>query len=149
MKPVLETLKTYVNLPSGSYDKHLCALMAEQLTRDLQALGMQVTAHEGKRFGPTLVAKWGSGPRQLMLMGHYDTVFPENISQPFQLWMSSAQQLRHCGYKGGLAIMVHALKEVLPQVAVPILWYVCLSDERVGTGKAGAYCENADNLRGR
>ena len=147
MKPVLETLKTYVNLPSGSYDKHLCARMAEQLTCDLQALGMQVTAHEGKRFGPTLVAKWGSGPRQLMLMGHYDTVFPENISQPFQL--VDEQRATGSGIvdmKGGLAIMVHALKEVLPQVDGTKFSVVCVlnADEEVGTGESrGHIVENA------
>lgn len=147
MKPVLETLKTYVNLPSGSYDKHLCARMAEQLTRDLQALGMQVTAHEGKRFGPTLVAKWGSGPRQLMLMGHYDTVFPENISQPFQLVNEQcATGSGIVDMKGGLAIMVHALKEVLPQVDSTKYSVVCVlnADEEVGTGESrGHIVENA------
>ncbi len=142
MKPILETLKTYVNLPSGSFDKALSTTLSEKISEDLSALGFEVTAHEGALHGPTLVAAWGQGARKLMLMGHYDTVFPENISQPFQL----VDDTRATGsgvtdMKGGIALMVHALKAVLPKVDAQAYSIVCVlnADEEVGSGESRGY----------
>ncbi len=142
MKPVLETLKTYVNLPSGSFDKSLSEQMAQQLVKDFGALGFAVTAHPGQLHGPTIVANWGKGSKQLMLMGHYDTVFPENISQPFTLQDDTkATGSGITDMKGGIAVMLHALKDVLPKVdaskfAVAI---VLNADEEVGSGESRGY----------
>lgn len=147
MKPVLETLKTYVNLPSGSFDKTLSARLSTKISEDLTALGFEVHAQEGVHHGPTLVARWGKGKKQLMLMGHYDTVFPQNLSQPFALVSDTrATGSGVTDMKGGIALMVHALKEVLPQVDAQAYSVVCVlnADEEVGSGESrGHILENA------
>lgn len=142
MDPLLETLRTYVNLPSGSFDKAPAGRLADAIAADLTALGMQVTAHPGQLHGPTLVARWGHGPRQLMLMGHYDTVFPEAISQPFR--MVDGAKATGSGItdmKGGIALMVHALRRALPQVDPAAHAVVCVlnADEEVGSGESQAH----------
>lgn len=142
MKPVLETLKTYVDLPSGSFDKEAAAKLAETISGDLTGLGMTVTAHPGKLHGPTLVAKWGQGPKQLMLMGHYDTVFPLAISQPFAIVdEGKATGSGIVDMKGGIAVMVHSLKAVLPQVDKAQYSLVCVlnADEEVGSDESRGY----------
>lgn len=142
MLPVLKTLETYVNLPSGSFNKSDGEKLAQQLKSDFESLGMAVTLHEGKQFAPTLVCKWGQGKQQLMLMGHYDTVFPTEISQPFAM----VDDTRATGsgivdMKGGIAIMYHALKTVLPKVDPAQYAIVCVlnADEEVGSGESNGH----------
>lgn len=147
MKPVLETLKTYVNLPSGSFNKADGEQLAQRLKADFESLGMAVNLHPGEQFAPTLVCTWGQGNKQLMLMGHYDTVFPTEISQPFAMVDDTkATGSGIVDMKGGIAIMYHALKAVLPKVNPETYSIVCVlnADEEVGSGESrGIILDNA------
>ena len=139
MMEALITLKKYVDMPSGSMDKQDCEALARILTEDFEAIGMSVTAHPGKVHGPTLICRWGEGPKQLMLMGHYDTVFPKDISQPFALVdETKATGSGIVDMKGGIAIMHHALKAALPQIDPQKHAIVCVlnADEEVGSGES-------------
>lgn len=139
MLPVLETLQSYVNMPSGSFDKAEGEKLAQQLKSDFESLGMAVTLYPGQQFAPTVVCKWGQGAHQLMLMGHYDTVFPKDISQPFALVdETKATGSGIVDMKGGIAIMHHALKAALPQIDPQKHAIVCVlnADEEVGSGES-------------
>ena len=85
MREALQTLKKYVSMPSGSWDKEDTRALAEEIAADLAALSMGAKIIPGDRMGPVLEATYGHGPRQLMLMGHMDTVFPHDECQPFRV----------------------------------------------------------------
>lgn len=132
----VETLKTYVNQPSGTYDIADVAAMAALVAEDLKSLGMAVTLHQGPNSGPTVTATIGSGDRQLMLMGHMDTVFPHHLAQPFV--MTEDGFARGSGIfdmKGGLVVMLYALKKVLPllDLSHTKIAVVINPDEEVGS----------------
>lgn len=116
MRDILSTLEKYVSLPSGTLDKADVALAAKAIAEDFQSLGMQVTLHPGKEMGPMVECVFGHGPKQLMLMGHMDTVFPRAECQPFQMDGDKAYGSGICDMKGGIAVMLHALEDVLPQM---------------------------------
>ena len=80
----LESLIRYVNQPSGSHDAADVAKVAEMFAEDFRSLGFDVELIPGKAYGPVLKATIGTGSRQLMLMGHMDTVFPREVYVPFK-----------------------------------------------------------------
>ncbi len=135
MKQAINTLKRYVNLPSGSWDRMDAIALAQALAEDFTAAGMQVTQVPGTVHGPTLVCSWGNGPKQLLLMGHYDTVFPTSQMQPFRLAGDTAWGSGTADMKGGLVVMLYALKEALPKLDPSQHRIVCVlnGDEEVGS----------------
>lgn len=141
MKDAIAALKRYVNLPSGSYDRTDAIALAQALAEDFVAAGLQVTQMPGQLHGPTLVCRWGQGPRQLMLMGHYDTVFPHARMQPFRLEGGIAYGSGAADMKGGLVVMLHSLKEVLPNLdpAHHSIVAVLNGDEEVGSPESRQY----------
>jgi glutamate carboxypeptidase len=67
-------------------------------------------------MGTVVECVFGHGKKQLMLMGHMDTVFPRSECQPFVMDGAIARGSGVCDMKGGIAVMLHALKNVLPNV---------------------------------
>ncbi len=135
MHKIMQTLEKYVSLPSGTWDKEDVTTVAKAIAVDFENLGMKVTLHPGKDMGPIVECVYGHGPLQLMLMGHMDTVFPHDECQPFQIEGDKAYGSGICDMKGGIAVMLHALHEVLPKVdqqkyTVKVLLN---SDEEVGS----------------
>ena len=116
MHDVLETLKKYVSMPSGTLDKEDVTALAQVIASDFEGLGMVVRLIPGTAMGPVVECAFGHGEKQLMLMGHMDTVFPRAECQPFQVEGDIARGSGVCDMKGGIAVMLHALKSVLPVV---------------------------------
>ncbi len=116
MQAFLETLQKYVSLPSGSINKEDVAALAAVVAEDFRGLGMQAALTPGKEMGPVLTCTYGHGEKQLMLMGHMDTVFPRAECQPFKLDGGTAKGSGVCDMKGGIAVMLHALGRALPKV---------------------------------
>ncbi|MBQ8161240.1 MAG: M20/M25/M40 family metallo-hydrolase [Clostridia bacterium] len=131
----LETLKTYIDQPSGSFDREDVRQMAEIIRADFESLGFTTELIEGKVHGPVLRARIGQGP-QLMLMGHMDTVFPRNVYVPYKdLGNGKAMGSGVIDMKGGVVIMLYALKEILPKLDLSrvSLCAVINPDEEVGS----------------
>ena len=92
-------------------------------------------------------------PVQLLFTGHMDTVFP--IDHPFQslAWLEPGKVLGGPGVadmKGGIAVMLAALKAVEASAAASVLGYevVINSDEEVGSlGSAALIAEAARGKR--
>ncbi len=116
MQNVLETLKKYVSIPSGTLDIDDVTALAKVIAADFERLGMTVKLIPGTNMGPVVACEFGHGAKQLMLMGHMDTVFPRAECQPFQVEDDVAHGSGICDMKGGIAVMFHALKNVLPLV---------------------------------
>ena len=73
------------------------------------------TAVSYTHLGPTLRCTIGEGEKQLMLMGHMDTVFPHEVSVPFTpLGDGRAKGGGLTDMKGGLVVMLYALRKALP-----------------------------------
>ena len=81
----LETLKRYIDQPSGSFDKEDVHKMAEIIASDFEKLGFTVELIPGEVHGPKVRATIGKGEKQLMLMGHMDTVFPMMSMSPSRI----------------------------------------------------------------
>lgn len=113
----LESLKKYVNQPSGSWDTADVAAVAELFAEDFSSLGFAVKKHQGPQCGPTLECTIGTGEKTLMLMGHMDTVFPHGTAVPFtDNGDGTAQGSGLSDMKGGIVIMLYALADALPHI---------------------------------
>lgn len=113
----LETLQKYVNQPSGSWDKDDVTAVAALFQEDFESLGFTVKQHQGSQFGPALECTIGTGDKTLMLMGHMDTVFPYDQAVPFtDNGDGTALGSGICDMKGGIVLMLYALKEALPKL---------------------------------
>lgn len=142
-----ESLKAYVNQPSGSLDQQDVTKVAMMFRADFESLGFQVQVNEGKKYGPHLICTIGTGEKNLMLMGHMDTVFPHDLAYPY----TETEDGRILGsgvvdMKGGVVVMLYALREALPQIDLKKyrLTVVLNADEEVGSSESHeAILENA------
>lgn len=130
----LEKLEEYVNLPSGSFDRADVNAFGMQVQQDFEALGMQVTRHDGGVVGDTLECTYGEGKHKILLMGHMDTVFPQEEAWPMYIEGDRAYGPGTMDMKGGLLVMYFALREVLPALPSEVK-VVCLlnADEEIGS----------------
>ncbi|MBQ8092530.1 MAG: M20 family metallopeptidase [Clostridia bacterium] len=113
----LKSLERYVNQPSGTFDKADVQKVAEMFADDFRSLGFETSLVPGDKFGPKLKAVLGNGPKQLMLMGHMDTVFPHDIYVPFKnLGDGRAMGSGIIDMKGGDVVMLYALKNAIPKL---------------------------------
>ncbi len=132
----LESLKKYVDQPSGSHDKADVEKAAEMFAEDFASLGFQTCLFPGKAYGPVLKAVIGTGKKQLMLMGHMDTVFPRSVYVPFtDLGNGRALGSGSIDMKGGNVVMLYALQKALPRLDLSKV-RVCAvlnPDEEVGS----------------
>ncbi|MBR1684280.1 MAG: M20/M25/M40 family metallo-hydrolase [Clostridia bacterium] len=137
----LETLKRYIDQPSGSFDKEDVQKMAEIIASDFEKLGFTVELIPGEVHGPKVRATIGKGDKQLMLMGHMDTVFPHDVYVPFKdLGDGRAMGRGIIDMKGGVVILLHALKHILPSIDLDKirLCAVINPDEEVGSPESHA-----------
>lgn len=111
----LKTLERLVNVETGTGDAEGLAAMASLLEGELRALGASVTRHpaaEG-RVGDNLVGRIrGKGTKKLLLMAHMDTVYVKGTlaKAPFRIEGSRAYGPGIADDKGGIAVILHALK---------------------------------------
>ncbi len=107
-------MERLVNHDSGTDDvldvNRVGAILAERLER----LGFTLRRVATERFGDHLVGeKVGTGPKRLLFVGHYDTVFPSGTAKqrPFRIdgqgraWGPGVYDM-----KGGLAALLYALR---------------------------------------
>ena len=70
----LARLEHYVNIDTPSGYKEGLDFQGEQLKKEFEALGCQVITHE-RPGGNVLECRLGNGPKQILMLGHMDTVF--------------------------------------------------------------------------
>lgn len=71
----IDRLEYYVNIDTPSGDKKQLDFQGQQLLKDFQKAGCDVTVHE-RSGGNLLECRLGHGKKQILLLGHMDTVFP-------------------------------------------------------------------------
>lgn len=135
-KEPLDALRRYVNLFSGSLDREDVAALAQAVAEDFASLGFSTELIRRDVAAPVLRCVLGDGPRQLMLMGHLDTVFPRNQAVPFQ--MEPDGRARGSGIsdmKGGIVVMLYALQRTIPLLDLQKIRLCVLinPDEEIGS----------------
>ena len=142
---LLETTTALARLESPTLDKAAVDRCGTELGRQLVAVGATIETLSSKGTGDHLRATFGDGPSQLLLLGHFDTVWP--VGQLDQMPIRrEAGRLYGPGVfdmKAGIAISmlaVHALGALRlhPRRRIVMLF---TADEERGSGTSRAYVE--------
>ena len=142
---VLETTEALVAIESPTTDKAAVDRCGAALAARLEAMGGRVTRLPRPDRGDHLLAEFGCGPSQILLLGHFDTVWPVGQLDRMPLTRSNGR-LHGPGVfdmKAGIAIAmlaVRALLEVGPKLdlRMVMLW---TTDEEVGSQSSRATIE--------
>ncbi|QPN59321.1 M20/M25/M40 family metallo-hydrolase [Synechococcus sp. CBW1002] len=114
IEPFLAELGSLVAIDSGSDRPQGLDRMATHLEQRLQGLGARVERHPARpAAGDTLVARLeGRGDRGILLMVHYDTVFPDGEAgrRPFRIEAGRATGPGVADAKGGVVMILQALE---------------------------------------
>jgi glutamate carboxypeptidase len=134
---MLDTLEHWVNHDSPTFDKPSVDTLGRQIADAFAGLGASVETHPQSEYGDHLRILWGQGVRQILLVGHFDTVWPigEAARRPFTVRDGKA-----CGpgindMKSGLVIGLYALRALIETAQTPAhrLVYLLTSDEENGS----------------
>ena len=109
----IDFLARLVNRDSGTDDRDDVNQVGDMLAAPLSELGFSVKRVTPERYGDHLVAdKPGTGPRRLLFVGHFDTVFPAGTAKqrPFRIADGRAYGPGVYDMKGGLAALLFALR---------------------------------------
>ena len=143
---VLETTESLVALESPTTDKAAVDRCGAELASRLEAIGGRVTRLTRPDRGDHLLAEFGCGASQILLLGHFDTVWPVGQLDRMPLTRSGGR-LHGPGVfdmKAGIAIAMlatRALLEAGPKIddRIVMLW---TSDEEVGSESSRAAIED-------
>src|SRR5437870_7334741 len=134
---LIETIEALVRLESPTDDKAAVDRCGAELSSRLEAIGGRVTRLTRADRGDHLLAEFGCGPSQLLLLGHFDTVWPAGQLErmPFA---NTGGRLHGPGIfdmKGGIAIGMLATRALLETDVrsshrIVMLW---TTDEEVGS----------------
>jgi glutamate carboxypeptidase len=137
------TLKDLVLLESPSNEREAVNAVGDYLAQAFGQLDAQVERLSQPAFGDHLRITWGQGDRQILLLGHMDTVWPlgEIEKRPFKITRDpSGEFQRGTGpgifdMKGGLVIGLYAIDTLRALGLVPThrLVFLLNSDEECGS----------------
>jgi len=142
---LLETAESLVRLESPTTDKTAVDGCGAELASRLEAIGGRVTRLTRPARGNHLLAEFGCGASQILLLGHFDTVWPVGQLERMPLTRTDGR-LHGPGVfdmKAGIAIAMLATRALLEtEVAVPhrivMLW---TTDEEIGSETSRAAIE--------
>lgn len=142
---LLEFIEALVAIESPSDDPVAVNRCGAELASRLQALGGTVTRVSSAAAGDHLRASFGQGPRQILLLGHFDTVWPIGQLERMPL---KREQGRLYGpgifdMKAGIGLATLATRAVLDaggltDCQVVMLW---TTDEEIGSTTSRALIE--------
>lgn len=135
---LVETIEALVSLESPTLDKAAVDRCGAQLTRRLEAIGARVSRLPRPDRGDHLLAELGCGASQVLLLGHFDTVWPVGQLDRMPLRRENGR-LHGPGVfdmKAGIAVAMLAARALLETDArtphrLVMLW---TTDEEIGSG---------------
>src|SRR5262245_26924335 len=140
-----ETIERLVAIESPSTDKAAVDRCGRELAQMLRDAGAGVETIPQRERGDHVRARWGSGERPVLILGHFDTVWPLGTLNTMPMKRDGAR-LHGPGtfdMKAGIAIAigaVTALREThTPYPPVAMLW---TTDEEIGSGTSRALIED-------
>ena len=150
-----ETIEALVRLESPSDDKAAVDRCGDELERRLTQIGTSVERLEREARGDHLRASWrkgkrekgkGDAPPQILLLGHFDTVWPVGSLERMPLREVNGRLYGPGIFdmKAGIAIAMLALRAIdaaaLPEdVQVVMMW---TTDEEIGSATSRAAIED-------
>lgn len=143
---LVETTTALVGLESPTEDKQAVDRCGAELAQRLALLGARVDRLPRTGAGDHLLAEFGCGESQMLLLGHFDTVWPVGTLDRMPI---RAEHGRLYGpgvfdMKAGIAIAMLAARalyelDVAPQHRLVMLW---TSDEECGSATSRAAIED-------
>lgn len=142
---MIALLRQLVEAESPTNVKEAVDRVGAILTGASRKLGAGVAVHPQEKRGDHLVARWGEGKKGILLMGHFDTVFPVGTlaTMPFyeedgKIFGPGVQDM-----KGGLVIGLAAIATLLETGDMPKrpITFLFTSDEEVGSQTSRALIE--------
>ena len=140
-----------VLLESPSHEREAVNAVADYLARAFGDRGAEVERIPQAAFGDHLRVSWGAGPRQVLLLGHMDTVWPlgEIEERPFHVARDdSTGIIKGTGpgtfdMKGGLVVGLYALAALQDLGLTPThrLVFLFNSDEECGSPTSRRHIE--------
>lgn len=111
-KPAMMTLlKRLVEAESPTYDKAAVNRVGAIVAREASKLGAAIEVVPMADVGDQLIARWGSGPGGIFLIGHIDTVFPVGTLDMMPFYEKDDKTFGPgvLDMKGGIVIMLQAI----------------------------------------
>jgi glutamate carboxypeptidase len=142
---LLETIEALVRLESPTPDKAAVDRCGAELASRLTAIGGRVTRLTRPERGDHLLAEFGCGASQILLLGHFDTVWPVGQLDRMPLTQSGGR-LHGPGVfdmKAGIALGMLATRALL-ETGVPVAHRIVMlwtTDEEIGSGSSRAAIE--------
>ena len=146
-----QALEELVALESPSDERLAVNAVADYLARAFEPLDAQVERLPQPAFGDHLRVTWGQGDRQILLLGHMDTVWPigELEERPFRIVENKKTGLlKGTGpgifdMKGGLVIGLYAVLALRDLGLTPThrLVFLFNSDEECGSPSSRLFIE--------
>ena len=141
---VLETTMALARLESPTTDKTAVDRCGEELAQRMRAIGGAVTRLPQPDVGDHLRAEFGTGASQVLLIGHFDTVWPLGQIERMPLEIKDGRLFGPgvLDMKGGIALGMLAAR-ALTDVALPADRLVMLwtTDEERGSGTSRSAIE--------
>lgn len=134
----LQDLGRIVNIDSGTFDKAGGDRAGALLQGLLKGLGCTITTHPNTELGDNFTATLtGSGERRLMLLGHFDTVYPAGTAaeRPFTIRDGRGYGPATMDMKGGLILGYYAMRILVDMGYDDFaeITFVANSDEEIGS----------------
>ena len=134
---MVSLLKDLTNIDSPSTSKEHLDRFSETLARVWRDAGAEVTVIAQPRNGNHLRVEWGSGDEQVLVLGHYDTVWDpgETARRPFRVEDGKAYGPGAYDMKAGIVETIFAVKALSALGIKPRVRLVALhnSDEEIGS----------------
>jgi glutamate carboxypeptidase len=134
---LLETVQALVRLESPSTDKAAVDRCGADLAARLSAIGGRVSRLSRDDGGDHVRAEFGSGVRQILLLGHFDTVWPIGHVERIPIRVEDGRLYGPGVFdmKAGIAIGMLAVRALAaltpdPGLRVVMLW---TTDEEIGS----------------
>jgi glutamate carboxypeptidase len=145
-KPAMvHMLENLVMLDSPSNEPAAVNAVGDFLSQAFGALDARVERLAQSAFGDHLRATWGEGDRQVLLLGHMDTVWPvgETRRRPFRVSDDTATGPGIFDMKGGLVIGLYAVAALRDLGLTPAhrLVFLLNADEEVGSPTSRPFIE--------
>jgi glutamate carboxypeptidase len=143
---LLQTIRTLASLESPTTDKAAVDRCGAELAARLEAIGGRVTRLPRTDRGDHLLAEFGCGTSQVLLLGHFDTVWA--VGQLARMPLVQTDGRLHgpgvFDMKAGIAIAMLATRALL-ETATPVPHRIVMlwtTDEEIGSGTSRAAIED-------
>jgi glutamate carboxypeptidase len=143
-------IEDLVGIESPSTDAAALARCRDDLSRRLEGLGLRVRTVPGTGGSEHLRAEAGTGDSQLLILGHFDTVWPIGQLDRMPIRRDGNRLFGPGAYdmKGGIAVAMLAIRALADTGATPghriVMLWTC--DEEIGSAGSRALIEDEARL---